>query len=61
MTHSLIFFFSFKSCEPCCFMHHFVNVARKLSRFCKMVRSSWTTLGYTFSLISCNVTTIVTK
>ena len=30
--------FSFKSCEPCCFIHHFVDVARKLSRFCKMAR-----------------------
>ena len=35
-TH-LSSFFSFKSCEPCCFIYHFVDVACKLSRFCEMV------------------------
>jgi len=36
MTHSLSIF-SF-NLEPCCFIHHFVDVARKLPRFCKMAR-----------------------
>jgi len=35
-----LLFFSFKSCEHCCFIHQFVDVARKLSRFCKMARRS---------------------
>jgi len=32
--------FIFKSCESCCFMYHFVDVARKFSRFCEMARRS---------------------
>jgi len=35
MTHSPSLF-SFKSYEPCCFIHQFVDVTRKLSHLCEM-------------------------